>query len=639
MKKLCICLLTCISFIETQADVRLPRLISDGMVLQRDQPLKIWGWAAPGEKVTVQLRKQQYPTVTNAAGSWQVQLPAQRSGGPVEIQINGNNRITLRNVVFGDVWVCSGQSNMELEMNRVKYRYAADIAAANFPMIRQFTVPRRYDFKAPQADVVDGSWVAASPATIGRFSAVAFFFARELHRRHNIPIGIINSALGGSPAEAWISEEGLQPFPAYLQEAHRYRNDELIRETENHDQRISNAWYNYINTFDAGYSGNWKAATGKENGWQHLQVPGYWADSDAGFFNGVVWFHKAIEVPDRMTKQPVKLELGRIVDADSVFINGKFAGWTSYQYPPRRYELPAGLLQPGTNHIVIRVVNSSGKGGFVPDKRYELTSASDTVALAGTWNFRIGIKATALPDQTFIRWKPMGLYNAMIAPLTNYAIKGVLWYQGESNAGRPGDYLQLMQALIADWRSKWAMPQLPFLQVQLANFMEPQNEPRESSWAQLRQQQLRTLQVPHTGMAVAIDAGEWNDIHPEDKYTIGYRLSLLARRMVYGENRLVASGPLYERMEIKGNKIVLHFRESGSGLATCDGKAVQHIAIAGADKNFVWAQAIIRGNTLEVWSNSVPQPAYVRYAWADNPLGANLCNREGLPASPFTTEQ
>lgn len=639
MKKLCICLLTCISFINTQADVRLPRLISDGVVLQREQPLKIWGWATPCEKVTVHLLNRQYTTVTNEAGSWQIMLPAQRAGGPIEIQISGNNRIILRNVVFGDVWVCSGQSNMELEMDRVRYRYAADIAAADFPMIRQFTVPRRYDFKAPQADVVDGHWVVASPATVGQFSAVAFFFARELHRRYNVPIGIINTAMGGSPVEAWISEEGLKPFPAYLEEAYRFRNDALIRAIENHDQHIYNVWYNYINTFDAGYSGNWRAATGIEKGWQQLQVPGYWADSDAGFFNGVAWLHKTIEVSERMSKQPVKLELGRIVDADSVFINGKFAGWTSYQYPPRRYELPAGLLQPGTNHIVIRVVNSSGKGGFVPDKRYELTSASDTVALAGTWNFRIGIKATALPGQTFIRWKPMGLYNAMIAPLTNYAIKGVLWYQGESNAGRPGDYLQLMQALIADWRSKWAMPQLPFLQVQLANFMEPQNEPRESSWAQLRQQQFRTLQVPHTGMVVAIDVGEWNDIHPEDKYTIGYRLSLQARRIVYGENKLVANGPLFKHMEIRGNKIVLHFRECGSGLTTCDGRPVQQVAIAGHDKKYFWANATIKGNTIEVWSDKVPQPAHVRYAWADNPVGANLCNREGLPASPFTTEK
>jgi len=490
----------------------------------------------------------------------------------------------LQNVVFGDVWLCSGQSNMELEMSRLKYRYAADIAVADFPMIRQFTVPDKFDFKAPQDDLTGGNWVPCSPETVGAFSAVGFFFARDIHRRYGIPIGLLNAALGGSPAEAWISEDGLQHFPGYLQEAYRFRNDSLIKAIEAHDQRVSNAWYNYINTFDAGYTNNWRHATGNEAGWQQLKIPGYWAESDIGFFNGVAWLQKTIEVPERMAGQPAKLELGRIVDADSVFINGTYVGWTSYQYPPRRYELPAGLLRPGTNHIVIRVVNNSGKGGFVPDKRYELTTATDTINLIGFWNFRIGIKAVPLPSQTFIRWKPMGLFNAMIAPLTQYAIKGVLWYQGESNAGRPNDYRELMKMLITDWRSKWALPQLPFLQVQLANFMEAWAEPRESSWAQLRQQQLQTLQLPYTGMAVAIDVGEWNDIHPEDKHTVGLRLALQARRMVYGERKLVASGPLLERAHISGNKIILHFKETGSGLSTCDGKALQHIAIAGADK-------------------------------------------------------
>lgn len=621
------------------AQLRLPRLISNGMVLQRNKPLTIWGWATPGEAITVQLNNAVATTQTDATSKWHITLPAQKPGGPYTMYIKGHQQIILTDIWIGDVWLCSGQSNMELTMDRVKYKYPEEMKAEGNLPIRQFLVPDKYNFNSPQQDVDDGSWLPVNQQNIGQFSAVAYFFAKEIYAHQKIPIGLINAALGGSPAEAWISEEALQPFPQYLAEAQKFKSQAYIDSIEDADRKRSADWYKTVNANDEGLRNNWHNSNGYSANWQPITLPGYWADTYAGAFNGVVWFSKTIDVPTSFIGKSVKLELGRIVDADSVFVNGRFAGTTSYQYPPRRYILPANLLQPGANTITIRVVNNSGRGGFVLNKRYELTTDSDTINLVGAWQYKIGAVMPPLPGQTFVRWKPLGLYNAMIAPLTPFAIKGILWYQGEANAGRPADYQQLMQTLITNWRAKWQEPNLPFLYVQLANYMETKESPQSSSWAALRQQQLNTLSVPNTGMAVAIDIGDWNDIHPENKKSVGYRLSLLARKLVYGEKKLVASGPLYQSNKIKGNTIVISFSNTGSGLTTSDGKPLQQFAIAGVDKKFVWAKAIIQKNKVVVWHESIKEPVAVRYAWADNPDGANLCNKEKLPASPFTTEK
>lgn len=624
------------------AQIRLPRLISNGMILQRDAKVKIWGWANPGDSVNVWLSnfgKKALTAIANTDGEWSVQLPEQKAGTALWMQISsGKQTIKISDILFGDVWICSGQSNMELWMDRLKYKYADEIATVNNPFIRQFLVPDKYNFHAPQTDVDYGEWQEANTKSIGNFSGVAYFFAKEIYAKTKVPVGLINAALGGSPAEAWISEEALKKFPAYYNEAQLFKNDQLIKQIESKEQYLSSTWNNYANEFDEGHLQNWNATSLNDNGWKQINIPGYWADTDAGNFNGVVWFRKEITVPASMVGKPAKLELGRIVDADSVFINNRFVGTTGYQYPPRRYELPASVLQEGKNIITIRVISYGGKGGFVLDKRYELTTAADTIDLNGTWKYKTGIKTVTAPGQTFIRWKPVGLYNAMIAPLINYNVKGVLWYQGESNAGRPADYKDLMQTLIENWRSKWGIERLPFLFVQLPNFMEVKTTPQESSWAALRQQQLNTLTVPNTAMAVMIDAGDWNDVHPENKEIVGHRLALLARKNLYGEKSLVASGPLFQSLKTDGNKITLSFTNTGTGLAAKGNSELKQFSIAGADGKFVWARAIIKGNTVVVWSDEITNPVTVRYAWADNPEGANLYNKEGLPASPFTTE-
>ncbi len=617
--------------------IKLPKLISDGMVLQRDAEVKIWGWASKGEPISISFLGKDYKTVTDNAGKWSVSIKDLPSGGPFTMDIKGSNSLHLTDVYVGDVWLASGQSNMELPMSRVAPLYPEEIATASNEAIRFFEVPKTYNFSEAKEDLDGGDWKPVAPETIEQFSAVAYFFAKDLYEEYNIPIGIINSALGGSPAEAWISESALKKFPEHYEEALRFKNPAHIDSIEKADQERIRRWYSDIHQKDEGLKKNWKASNVDDSAWRTMEIPGYWADTDLGPKNGVVWFRKNVDLSKEWAQKPAKLLLGRIVDADSVFVNGTFVGNTTYQYPPRRYDIPAGVLKSGENTISIRIINESGRGGFVTDKEYKLISGEEEIDLAGTWKFKLGAEMPRLQGQTFIRWKPLGLYNAMINPLTNYSIKGVIWYQGESNTGRPGEYKALMTTLIEDWRNKWNQQDLPFLYVQLANFLESRDEPGDSNWARLRDAQRKTLAVPHTGMAVAIDVGEWNDIHPLNKKTVGERLARTAKRVAYNEN-IVPAGPLFESFSKEGDSIVISFKNVGGGLVSKNGKSLSHFAIAGEDGDFKWAQAKIRGDKVVVYHPEVSNPVAVRYAWADNPEGANLYNKEGLPASPFRTD-
>lgn len=630
-----------ILFSNSFSQVKLPKLISDGMILQRDLPVKIWGWAAPNEVVKINFIKSTYKTQANKKGEWEITLPKMKAGGPFEMKIEASNSIIVKDILIGDVWVCSGQSNMELPMYRVRPLYENDIANSTNNFIRQFTVPQKYDFNIPHIDLDNGSWVAANPETVLNFSAVAYFFAKEIYEKYKIPIGLIHTSLGGSPAEAWISEETLKNFPHYYNEAQKFRDSSLIKQIETSDQQRIQAWYSELDRKDLGYKDSlkWSDPNLNTDNWLTMNIPGYWSNTEIGNVNGVVWFRKKINIPHSYVGKKAKLILGRLVDADSTFVNSVFVGNVTYQYPPRWYEVPANLLHEGENIISVRLVNSSGRGGFVFGKPYQLIIDKDTIDLKGEWQLKLGTVMDPLASQTFIRWKPLGLYNAMIHPLLNYKIKGVIWYQGESNTApnKAMEYRKLFPTLIADWRNNWKQGAFPFLFVQLANFMEAKDQPSESSWALLRESQLKSLSVPNTGMAVTIDIGEWNDIHPLNKKDVGKRLALAARKLAYKEKNIVYSGPVYKSMKVKGNTIEISFDHIGSGLIAKDGELKQ-FAVAGADKKFVWANAKIVNNKVIVWSDQIKNPIAVRYAWADNPEGANLYNKEGLPASPFRTD-
>ncbi|TFG44588.1 MAG: hypothetical protein E4H43_00130, partial [Bacteroidia bacterium] len=626
-----------------QANVKLPVLVSDGMVLQRDTKIIIWGWASPGEKVQVKFNKKTAGTLTDPDGNWKIPLPPMKEGGPYTMEVKGNNTIIISNILIGDVWFCSGQSNMVLNMERVKEKYPDDIAAADFPEIRNFFIPTASDVTSIHKDLPPGKWIAASPENVLGFGAATFFFARSIYNEYRVPIGIINSSVGGTPIEAWTSEEGLKEFPKLTERIEKLKDTAYLNPIMRAARRRPEAVHRPLET-DNGMSGQkpWYDLTYIPEGWHKFWLPGYWEDQGVKGLHGIVWFRKEINVPAQMTGKPAKLFMGRIVDADNVYVNGVLSGSITYQYPPRRYNLPAGLLKPGRNTIVVRVTNNAGKGGFVPDKPYFIVAGNDSIDLRGEWLYRVGqvfrpspIEPGTILQTVSMQNEPTGLYNTMVAPAINYRIRGVLWYQGEANSARPLEYQQLLPALINDWRKKWQQGNIPFLYVQLPNFMEVQYLPSESQWAELRFSQLKALSVVNTAMTVTIDAGEWNDIHPLEKKVVGERLALAARKLAYGNEKIEYSGPVYKSSVKEGDKIIIEFDHIGGGLVIKGRGDLNHFAIAGADRRFVWAEARIEDNHVIVRSDEIKSPVYVRYAWADNPESANLYNNEGLPASPF----
>ncbi len=622
------------------SQIKLPKLISDGMVLQRNEAITVWGWAASNEIISLDFKDKTYATKADNQGNWQFLLPAQKAGGPYEMVFKGRNKIKVQDILFGDVWLCSGQSNMELPMERVKEKYGEAIKNSENSNIRHFLIPDTYNFKGPQTTISSGAWMKATPENTLNFSAVAYFFAKKVNEKQGVPIGLINSALGGSPIEAWLSEETLVQFPYAYNELQKYKDDVFIKDIQNRDKKRSDDWYTLLNSKDEGLLDNkWSNTNIDDSNWKTMEIPGFWANTSMGNTNGVVWFRKEITVPESLINKPVKLFMGRIVDQDFVYVNGELVGTTGYQYPPRRYKIKPGILKPGKNTIAIRVINNSGKGGFIFDKPYYMAAGKDSVDLKGQWKYKLGTTMSPLKGPTFIRWKPGGLYNAMIAPLTTFKLKGILWYQGESNTRNPDRYKQTLPALINDWRSKWNQGKLPFLYVQLPNFMKTHPEPRESNWAAFRQAQLETLSVSNTGMAVAIDLGEWNDIHPLNKQSVANRLALLARKLVYGEKQIQAASPMPNKSKFKTDKVIISFKNTGNGLITKNGNVLKGFAISNDNKNFVWANATIENNTVIVWHTNVTNPTSVRYAWDNNPADANLYNNSGLPSTPFEVKK
>ncbi|SEI91547.1 sialate O-acetylesterase [Dyadobacter koreensis] len=624
------------------ADIRLPQLIGDNMVLQRDQPVTIWGWAEAKENVTATLKNKQYKTVCNSDGIWKIYLPAQPAGSGYELALKGKNKIQIKNIAFGDVWLCSGQSNMVINMERVKERFFDDITSANYSDIRNFFIPTMTDLNGPRQDLPASEWKTVNPKDVLTMGAVTYFFARDLYDRFKVPIGIINSSVGGTPIEAWISEGGYKKFDQVLKTISQNKNSVYIDSLS----RISSASIkNPSEQTDVGKAEHWESIEYKPKGWRNINIPGYWEDQGLKDLDGVVWYRREFEVPADWTGKSARLFMGRIVDADEMYVNGQKIGQVTYQYPPRRYEIPQGLLKAGKNSFVIRVTNQTGKGGFVPDKPYFMTVGNEQIDLKGTWSYKVGQVYQRISRSGFSRLpfaaqnQPAALYNAMVAPLLNMKFKGFIWYQGESNVGNPGAYATLLPALINDWRRLWADENLPFLVVQLPNFQDIDYSPVESNMALLREAQNKALLLDNTAVTVTLDLGEWNDIHPLNKKDIGKRLALAARNLAYKENKVIYSGPKLTSHNIRDGKIILTFDNVADGIRSKDGEDLRWFAVADYDKKFVWATAKIVGkDQIELSSKVVKVPKYVRYAWQDNPEEINFYNSENLPASPFRTD-
>jgi sialate O-acetylesterase len=628
MKKLMGCILLLL-FTATylHAVVKLPALVGNGMVLQRDQPIKIWGWANVNEAVSVTFKGKTYRTTTDVNGQWLVMLAPQKAGGPFNMHIN---EIELRDLLIGDVWLCAGQSNMEALMSRanIKSKYGREIQESNYPQIRQFTVKRNMAFQ-PIADVEsDKGWVAANPTTVLDFSAVAYFFAKELYQRYQIPIGIINSSVGGTPIQSWVSSANTH-VPPMLQDT------VAVAQILKAHQLKTEIWHKAIKEKDLGMNQQWYLTGGTDqNDWQSvnelskldqaIKLPKY----------GSMWFKATISVPTHLAGKAATLSLGMMHTEDETYLNGEKVGGINSGYTDRNYPIPAGLLKAGDNDLTIRLISPTTGISFNPANKYQLKFDTDSIPLNSPWKFKFGIEQELLPRGNGLSLhSPTAYYYAMVKPLANYAIKGIAWYQGESNITKPEEYEGLLSALIKLWRADWQQPNLPFLIVQLANYSSTGIEPTISNWALLRAAQLKALKVPHTALAVTHDIGERNDLHPSNKMDVGKRLALAARKVAYGEN-IVYTGPTYQSMKIEGAAIRVSFNHVGGGLIHT-GDQLIGFSLSADGENFIPATARIMGKQVIVSSTSITKPIALRYAWADSPDGANLYNKEGLPAASF----
>ena len=621
------------------AEVKLPKLVSDGMILQRDANVRIWGWAANSEKVTIRFMDATYTATANDKGQWEVMLPKMKAGGPFKMEINASNSITINDILVGDVWVCSGQSNMQFSL-RGSTIYQDVIAQSENTNIRHFSVGQGFKLGSRETDNRSGKWVSANPSSVTSFTAVGYFFAKKLYEIYKVPIGLINASVGGSSAEAWISEDGIKEFPRYYEEVQKFQMPGYMDKINKQDNDRVKAWNQQLKQNDEGNKGQlkWSNPSFNVSDWETMHVPGYWINTKTGNVNGFVWFRREFNIPSKMTSKPATLKLGRIADADSVFINGKFIGSVNSLYSLRSYKVPDNILKDGSNTIVVKITSLIHHGGFVPGRPYQIIADADTVKLEGDWKYKVGAVAEPLEDRLFTGKIPTGLFNGMLAPVTNYTIKGAVWYQGESNTIRAFEHFVIFKELIKDWRNNWHQGDFPFLYVQLPNFVEENFETTKYDWAVLRETQLRALSIPNTGMAVTIDIGEFNDIHPVKKEPVGDRLALAAQKVAYGDNNVVYSGPIYKSLEIKGNRVILSFTNVGGGLVAKGGE-LKCFEICGIDNVYYPAKATIANNKIVVTSEKVDKPVATRYAWANNPEAVNFYNKEGLPASPFRTNE
>ncbi len=626
----------------TNAEVRLPHLIGDHMVLQRDQELRIWGWADPREKVTVHFNGAVESTRAGRDGKWLITLPPMEAGGPYPMKVRGRNIIELENILIGDVWVCSGQSNMEYPVEAFPWA-GEESARARYPEIRLFTVPRATRL-TPSDEAVGGEWQVCSPETVQPFSAVGYFFGRFIHQELDVPIGLLSSNWGGTNIETWTSGESIGQLPEFTERVASLAGWDAAEAM----QRKKSEMQEIIDKYAADEPGIqdgkaiWAARDLDLTGWGRAELPGLWEGAGLPGLDGIVWYRLEFELPAEVAGQGIILSLGPIDDSDWTWVNGHKVGETMQKYNVDRvYEVPAEYLSEGRNVLAVRVEDTGGGGGFHGDpEQLNISSGEYQLPLAGEWHFRVSSAALNLTPNAMLdpNSNPTLLFNGMIHPLLDFRVRGVIWYQGESNASRAYSYRELFPLMIEDWRKHWEYPDMPFLFVQLANYLQAREKPGESSWAELREAQSMALSLPHTGMAVTIDIGQADDIHPINKQDVGKRLALAAMKVAYGKD-IVFSGPMYRDMLVAGDRAMLSFDHVGGGLKARDRYGyLKGFAIAGQARIFHWAKALIMGDKVIVYSEKVKQPAAVRYGWADNPDDVNLYNAAGLPASPFRTD-
>jgi sialate O-acetylesterase len=634
------------------AEVKMSNMFTSHMVLQRRQKIPIWGRGTPGEKIIVEFNGQIKTAKTDASGNWQTVFSPMQAGGPYEMTIKGHNSLVLKDIMIGDVWLCSGQSNMAMSLSRAKNR-DQEIAAAKHPKMRLFTVSR-HPASRPQTEL-KGHWTVCTPDTAKSFSAVAYFFGRDLLKKLDVPIGLIHSSWGGTPGEAWTPMETLKKtalcepivrryekiMKRYPQAKITYEKEVALQKKFSREIKLSGRYKDPGNKgFKAGLAGK-KFDDSKWSKFRKRSAAFYWPGES------VVWLRYTTTIPGSWMNKDLLIANFGIVGDLTIYFNGKKVGARHTAYNQRNYKVPKELVKSGKNVIAVRVYATKKAARFGAAPFLCLSGRSSVKQFIWRdWRYKT-IASMSKKDVVISRPEPLSgpdsprspstLYNGMINPIIPYPIKGVIWYQGEGNAYKAFQYRYLLKAMITSWRKKWNQGDFPFLIAQLANFKLPVKNPGNSQWAELREAQAMALELPDTGLAVLIDIGDAYDIHPKDKQTVGKRLALSAMKIAY-RNNIVYSGPVFETVRFEGNKAIITFKNIGSGLLA-KGGPLKSFAIADRNKKFVWANAEIENDTVIVSSPEIDQPYSVRYAWADNPDKCNLYNKEGLPAVPFRTDK
>lgn len=635
MRLRCVLLVGLLLPLCAQARVELPLLFSDGAVLQRDQPLPVWGWADPGAKVMVTFDGRSAAATAAADGAWRAVLPAHAAGGPYVLEVRaGNDNAHVQEVLVGEVWLASGQSNMEMMLQQTDGAAEA-IADATDPLIRHFKIPRSWS-GSPQRQLQGGSWVAASPQTAAQFSAPAYYFARELRKSTGVAVGIIDSTWGGSRIEAWMdaAAQGVDPAQAFAVERDaRAADAKAVAET----QRRLAKWPKGV-ADDSG----WQVPGLDTSTWVPIAMAGIWESSGWLGLDGIAWYRTTFTLSAVEAKAGVLLGVGRIDDSDVTWVNGVQIGKTENQYNlAREYAVPATALHAGVNEVAIRVTDTGGGGGLHGDasERFVQANGGSRRPLDGDWRFRVA-DAKLVPIDDTRNQVPTLLYNAMIHPLQPFPVRGVIWYQGESNAGSVEDalhYRTLFPAMIRQWRAQWDAAELPFLWVQLASFVSGADTPGQSPWSVLRESQSAALSLSATAQVVTIDIGDSHDIHPRNKRDVGHRLALAARHVAYGET-IDYHGPVPTRVDFPEGRARVDFDIGSTQLSARNGGNVRGFELAGQDHVFHPANAVIDGAGVDVRSDAVPAPVALRYGWHDDAGDADLGNSAGLPASPFRSD-
>lgn len=631
---------------QQSAKLDLPSLVGDNMVLQQNTEVNIWGWTNPKQKVKVKASWDSgtYSAKADTDGKFVVKVPTVEAGGPYVITIDADTLVALKNIMLGEVWVCSGQSNMEFSLARAESA-ATEIPQANFPKIRLFTVERTIA-PYPLSDC-SGEWEECTPETAPRFSAVGYFFGKDLNQKLNVPVGLIHTSWGGTLSEAWTSKEGLEPFDYFKLTLQKlYGNPEENKDMADAFRRadsinaVTNRFFDFMDPNNPGKKGQWMSPGFDDAAWPELECPSEWSTHpEIGIMEGVMWMRKTVDIPADWNGKSLVLELGPVDEMDETWFNGELVGsndivdnWNK----PRVYEVPAKLVKGNKASIVVRALNKVTEGGFIGKPEQMKLSVKNSggqqkVSLAGNWKYDITYRMPNLPPLSNPN-TPTYLFNGMLHPLIPMTIKGAIWYQGEANVSRAVQYRKLFPAMIQDWRKQWGIGDFPFYFVQLA----PYNYGKEYTGAELREAQFMTLsKLPNTGMAVTLDIGNPVDIHPTNKRDVGHRLALWALNRDYGID-VVPSGPLYKNFEVVNSTIKVNFNYAENGLV-CKGDSLIDFEIAGNEQVYVPAKAKIEGNSVIVWNDEVMIPVAVRYGWT-NTAEPNLFNAEGLPASSFCSD-